>query len=278
MSRAGRAAGIGLASPAPGAASTRGSKEDDSVRPGVGYLEHSSSPLVSLAFVAPLILIYELGTRGTPPGAHANIPQHVIAFSLLRQFFGLFGATGSSLPSLAVVGILLAWHVARQDRWRVRWHTLGAMAIEGSLLSLPLLAMSVMLAHLLRGVPLAASPAAGPAVGMAHLPSDDLLILCLGAGIYEELVFRLILLTILTLLVRDLLQFPAWPATLLVVLISSVMFSSYHYLGSELFHWQTFAFRTLAGVYFGALFLTRGFGVTASTHAAYDILVLLILP
>lgn len=270
--------GIGLASPAPAAASTRGRKEDNGVGAGVGYLEHSSSPLVSLAFVAPLILIYEMGTRGTPPGAHAGIPQHVIAFSLLRQFFGLFGATISSLPALAVVGILLAWHIARRDRWRVRWHTLGGMAIEGSLLSLPLLAMSVMLAHLLRGVPLAASTLVHPALGMAHLPSDDLLILCLGAGIYEELVFRLILLTLLALFIKDLLEFPRWPATLLVVAISAVMFSGYHYLGSETFHWRTFAFRGLAGVYFGTLFLTRGFGVTVATHAAYDILVLLILP
>ena len=272
MSRAGRVAGIDLAPPvAPGRLSVDESADD------VGYLEHSSSPLVSLALVAPLILIYELGTRGAAaPHAGAHPPQHVIAFTLLQQFFGLFGATGKSLPALAVVGILLAWHVARQDRWRVRWQTLGGMAIESSLLSLPLLALSVVLAHLLRMVPLAA--ASHPALGMSKLPTDDLLILCLGAGIYEELVFRLILLTVLTLLVKDLLQFPAWTATLVVVLLSSVIFSGYHYLGPEAFHWRTFAFRSLAGIYFGVLFLTRGFGVTAATHAAYDILVLLVLP
>jgi membrane protease YdiL (CAAX protease family) len=249
----------------------------------VGYLEHSSSPLVSLAFVAPLVLVYELGTR-TPlpavgPEGHAASggAQHVIAFSLLQQFFALFGATGRSLPAMALVGILLAWHVARQDRWRVRWQTLGAMAIESSLLSFPLLALSVLLAHLLRMVPLAASYAGHPALGMSKLTTDDLLILCLGAGIYEELVFRLIVLTILTLLVKDLLQCPGRFGTLLVVLISALMFSGYHYLGPEVFRWRTFAFRTLAGIYFGVLFLGRGFGVTAATHAAYDILVLLVL-
>ena len=274
MSRAGRVTGIELPLPP---ASSRSSA--DASAGGPGYLEHSSSPLVSLAFVAPLILIYEIGTRGgDSPGtaiSPGNAPQHVIAFSLLQQFFGLFGATGKSLPALAVVGILLAWHIARQDRWRVRWTTLGGMAIEGSLLSLPLLALSVLMAHLLRVVPLAAT--SHPALGMSRLPTDDLLILCLGAGIYEELVFRLILLTVLTLLVKDLLQFPAWPATLAVVVASAVIFSGYHYLGPEVFRWRTFAFRSLAGIYFGVLFLTRGFGVTAATHAAYDILVLLIL-
>ena len=277
MSRAGRARGVDLSVPLP-------SRSVDEVADerSPGYLEHSSSPLVSLAFVLPLILIYEIGTHGPWGGGHSGAtgnappPQHVIAFTLLQQFFGLFGATGRSLPALAVVGILLAWHVARQDRWRVRWPTLGGMAIEGSLLSLPLLAMSVLVAHLLRMFPLAA--AGHPALGAGQMPPDDLLILCLGAGIYEELVFRLVLLTVLTLFVKDLLQFPRAAATLFVVLLSAVMFSGYHYLGAETFQWRTFAFRTLAGIYFGVLFLTRGFGVTAATHAAYDILVLIVLP
>ena len=277
MSRAGRALGADLSVPLP----DRSVDDAGDERPP-GYLEHSSSPLVSLVFVLPLILIYEVGTHGRWGGGHAGgagnapPPQHVIAFTLLQQFFGLFGATGRSLPALAVVGILLAWHVARQDRWRVRWPTLGGMAIEGSLLSLPLLALSVLVAQLLRTLPMAA--AGHPALGAGRMPPDDLLILCLGAGIYEELVFRLILLTVLTLFVKDLLQFPKGAATLFVVLLSSVMFSGYHYLGAEAFHWRTFAFRTLAGIYFGVLFLTRGFGVTAATHAAYDILVLIILP
>ena len=109
------------------------------------------------------------------------------------------------------------------------------------------------------------------------------MVLCLGAGIYEELVFRLIILTVLSLVIKDLLLFPARMTGMTVVLLSAVMFSAYHYLGSEAFHWhavaswRTFAFRTLAGIYFGVLFLTRGFGVTAATHAAYDILVLLAL-
>ena len=241
----------------------------------VGYLEHSGSPLVSLVFVLPLILIYEMGTRSTGIDARpaGGTPQHVIAFTLLQQFFGLFGATGRSLPALAVAGILLTWHIARGDRWSVRWPALGGMAIEASFLSVPLLALSVLLTHVLRLVPLVGHPA----LGASRLPSDDLLILCLGAGIYEELVFRLILLTVLTLIVKDLLQFPKRLAIPLVVLLSAVSFAGYHYLGTEPFLWRTFAFRSLAGIYFGVLFLTRGFGVTAATHAAYDILVLLVL-
>ena len=246
-----------------------------------GYFEHSRSPLASLEFVLPLVIVYELGTHGLAAEGTRGAPQHVIAFTLMQQFFGLFGATARHLPGMAVVGVLLAWHVARKDPWKVRWPTLGGMAAEGTFLCLPLLAMSVVLAHLFRELPLAGTTAA---MAARAAPSGDLLVLCLGAGIYEELVFRLILLTLLSLLVKDLLLFPGWLTAAVVVVLSALMFSLYHYLGAEVFHWgsvaswRTFAFRTLAGIYFGVLFLTRGFGVTAATHAAYDILVLLVLP
>jgi membrane protease YdiL (CAAX protease family) len=275
MSRTGR-----VAAELPGARSAPAVKTKPDRE--LGYFEQSRSPLASLAFVLPLVIVYELGT-----GAHSaaegfrGAPQHVIAFTLMQQFFGLFGATGRHLPAMAVVGILLAWHLARKDPWKLRWPTLGGMAAEGIVLCAPLIAMSVVLAYLIKGLPLAGIPAAG---GGRAAPSRDVLVLCLGAGIYEELVFRLILLTVLSLFVRDLLLFPPRMTALFVVLASAVLFSSYHYLGAEAFHWgaiaswRTFAFRTLAGIYFGALFLTRGFGVTAATHAAYDILVLIVLP
>ena len=279
-----RAAGVGAgAAGGAGAGSTAAAKPSSKAGKRAGYFEHSRTPLVSLAFVLPLIVLYEVGTARPSAPADAAAPHHIIAFTLLRQFFALFGATGRHLPAMAVVGILLAWHLARRDPWKVRWTVLGGMAGEGILLSVPLLAMGVALAHLFHHLPLAAPGSPHP-LGAASLPSRDVMVLCLGAGIYEELVFRLIALTVLSLLVRDLLLFPAKATWLTVVLASALMFSAYHYLGAETFHWQTlsgwrtFAFRTLAGIYFGVLFLTRGFGVTAATHAAYDILVLLALP
>jgi hypothetical protein len=94
----------------------------------------------------------------------------------------------------------------------------------------------------------------------------------IGAGIYEELVFRLACFTLLNILLIDLLRLPSRRATLLIVLTSAIAFSSYHYLGREAFSLRTFAFRTGAGIYFGLIFLLRGFGVTSGTHAAYDLL------
>ena len=61
-------------------------------------------------------------------------------------------------------------------------------------------------------------------------------------------------------------------------LISGILFSAYHYLSPEEppFRLHTFVFRSLAGIYFGILFMTRGFGITAASHSAYDIFVLML--
>jgi membrane protease YdiL (CAAX protease family) len=137
------------------------------------------------------------------------------------------------------------------------------MAMESLFLAIPLLALGISSARWNIHVPL---------WGRAEAWRDDA-ILSLGAGIYEELVFRLILMTLLVLLFADLLRLPKLWSNLLMVSISAVLFSLYHYLGHEAFQWQSFAFRTVAGIYFAGLFLTRGFGITAGCHISYDILI-----
>jgi membrane protease YdiL (CAAX protease family) len=75
----------------------------------------------------------------------------------------------------------------------------------------------------------------------------------------------------MSVLFIDVLKMEKIRAFLLMVLLSSLAFSAYHYLGSEAFEWRSFAFRTLAGIYFGIIFIWRGFGITSGAHAAYDI-------
>ena len=100
-----------------------------------------------------------------------------------------------------------------------------------------------------------------------------------GAGIYEELVFRLILICVLMVLFQDLIGMSHQNAVVLSVLISAALFSAHHHvvwvdgrLGRAPFCWMEFGFRTIAGVYFAILFAIRGFGITAGTHAFYDII------
>jgi hypothetical protein len=228
------------------------------------YLSRSTRPLTSLVFLLPFILLYELGTRIllTDPvqGTH-----HIVAFTLLQRFFALFGATGRHLPALAVVSILLAWHVAKKDSWTISLPTFLGMAVESVALGLPLIVFGVALA---RVFPAMSTPTA------AGLPRT--VILSLGAGVYEELVFRLILCTALAMVLRNGLRLSPKLSMLLLVVLSASLFSAYHYLGSEAFHWRIFVFRMMAGVYFAAIFLFRGFGLTAGSHMSYDLMVALL--
>jgi hypothetical protein len=106
----------------------------------------------------------------------------------------------------------------------------------------------------------------------------------IGAGIYEELVFRLILICLLMLLFQDLIGLSHENSIVLSVLISAALFSAHHHvvlvdgrLGTSApFTWTEFGFRTLAGIYFAVIFAIRGFGITAGSHAFYDIIATII--
>jgi hypothetical protein len=96
----------------------------------------------------------------------------------------------------------------------------------------------------------------------------------LGAGVYEEALFRLALIPALFGAMR-LLQTPSVLAGTLAVTGSALLFSIAHHAGApgEAFTWFAFIFRWLAGVFFAWVFVVRGFGIVVGTHAAYDILV-----
>src|SRR5476651_476153 len=77
---------------------------------GGGYFEQSSLPLTSRLFLAPLIIVYEVGTRWYASDPVSHVEQRIIAFNLMQKFFSWFGATGQYMPAAAVVAILLACH------------------------------------------------------------------------------------------------------------------------------------------------------------------------
>jgi membrane protease YdiL (CAAX protease family) len=239
-----------------------------------GYLGQSTLPLTSLLFLIPLIVVYEVGTGWYASDPISHVEQRIVAFNDLQHFFGLFGATGRYMPAAAVVAILLACHVMRRDNWSTtRLGVLMGMCVESVMYAVPLVTLGYVFQHYL----------------LVHPVSDNwrrLLVLSIGAGIYEELVFRLILFHLLHMILVDLLHVPKGRALPAMVVISAISFSLYHYqlpifnfsgfTGSEPFEWQSFIFRTLAGIYFGMIFLVRGFGLTAGAHASYDVTIVLL--
>ena len=234
------------------------------------YWQQSRRPLTCLAFVAPLLVLYEggvlwLGAQAMRNGADVWLRQSLDLLGFGQYFL---------LPALAI-GILLGWHHTTQQPWRVSLGVLYAMWAECLLLALALVVIARLQGALLSMVLPASDQWPPPAaVFDGTLGLGGKLVSFFGAGIYEEVLFRLML---LPLAAAGLRWAGCTPRQALVgaVIATSILFSAAHYIGphGQSFDASSFTFRLVAGGFFGVLFAYRGFGVAAGTHALYDILV-----
>lgn len=99
---------------------------------------------------------------------------------------------------------------------------------------------------------------------------------CLGAGIWEEILFRLILLNILLFGAKKILNYNA--SLIISVLLSSFLFSLFHYIGSsgDVFMLYTFIVRFAGGIFLSILYLYRGLGISMISHIIYDFILVTI--
>src|SRR5262245_42546432 len=99
---------------------------------GKSYFHRVHRPLQCLIFITPLLLFYQIGAVVHPwtPVTGEQGTGHVIAFVLMLKFFKFFGAVGNVLPLLAVIAILMFWHLARKDPWDFEPALYGGMGAE----------------------------------------------------------------------------------------------------------------------------------------------------
>jgi membrane protease YdiL (CAAX protease family) len=243
------------------------------------YWNESARPLVALAFVGPMILVYESGLFVLGPQAMRNG-----ADVWLRDLLSSLGFAQYFLLPCLPCSTLLGWHHLNRERWKIHWSALYGMLLEAMLFGFVLL----VLARALTGFLAAAAVPSGPQLAFQSAGQFGHIVTFLGAGIYEELVFRLMLFPALAALLR-LVGTPRRTSWVVSLFLSSLLFAAAHYqldllIGShhlvttvgDSFEWTSFLFRTAAGVFFATLFLARGFGVAAGAHAFYDILVSMI--
>jgi len=234
-----------------------------------GYLPATRHPWPNFLFLLPLLLAYEGGVLwlgGTQPhvirnGADAWLRWALEAFGLQQLYW---------TPAL-LAALFLYWSwVRRADRPDDLVGVTTGMAIESVAFALGLWGISRGLGPLLDGfgIELRAGPltATEQAIGQV--------ITFVGAGIYEEMLFRLLLFCSLDWLLGWV-GLPSPLALLLAAGASATLFSAAHHIGpfGEPFHGYVFLFRTLAGLYFALLLKLRGFGIVAGAHACYDVLV-----
>jgi membrane protease YdiL (CAAX protease family) len=277
------------------------------------YLERTSRPLYAIVFLIPFIIFYELGTAFINTDVLSKSQVRVVAFVWLQNFLEYIGTSSRlawAAPPVVVVVILVGLQVAARKPWYFCFGDYIFMAIECVLLAIPLVVLSLVFHNAPQIGP---RPPAGPESSHLYVqvqtvaqspPSwaqakSDLLnqstangagagehslmasiVTGVGAGIYEELVFRLILICVLMFLFQDLFGLDHTSAIIVSVLLSAALFSAHHHIvfvdgrftTGDSFGWGKFIFRTTAGVYFAVLYAIRGFGITAGTHALYDII------
>jgi hypothetical protein len=243
----------------------------DSASGPASYWIATRRPLPSLIFVAPLIVIYEWSVARQGSSAEAVLRTGADAW--MRHFVASLGLTDRLLIPLALVLILLAWQMTSPGQWQFRPSILIGMLLESFLLALALVGVSRLIdvgfcaldRHVLPVLAVGGPP---PQQGLSPLVGY------LGAGVYEEALFRLMLVPVFFRVLR-LLQAPQILASALAVTGSALLFSLAHHAGTpgETFTWFAFVFRWMAGVFFAWVFVIRGFGIAVGAHTAYDILV-----
>jgi membrane protease YdiL (CAAX protease family) len=286
------------------------------------YWESSRTPLHCLAFLAPLLIGYEIG-------AYLE-GRTLLAEQMLRDLLTLHGRKYNFLSGLFVAAVLLGWQIVGDHPWKLRPTVVGWMPVEALALTLPLFALHALIPRGLAEPPKGAAPVAEaapvvwavparppapaappasadedeeddepdpavPRIGAAPdrdrpgLIADDPVrlreehrrrllrevVISLGAGPYEELIFRFFLVELLIAALHRWVGTEHATAVVVAVLVSATLFAGYHHLPgtAERFTWGSFLFRTAAGVYFSMVFVARGYGIAAGCHTFYDILV-----
>lgn len=237
------------------------------------YLRQTAEPLPAAALTLPLLVLYGLGILVVPE-AHNGVD--LVSQLLMKALSGLgpsvwLGYLGF-YGTLTLINVALIYHLRQTTRFSPAWFwtVLAESALYAVLVGTIAGSITADLTRMLHAVvplPLAAAQRHGPVAGV---------IISAGAGLHEELVFRLGGIAGVARLWIG----PQWRAPSLklawVLLGSSAVFSAIHHV-VEPFSLTAFIFRTVAGLLFGSLFLLRGFAVAAWTHALYDVWVIVVL-
>jgi hypothetical protein len=235
------------------------------------YWAAARAPRYSLTFAFPLLIAYEALVLLLSRLELVRVRNG--ADVLLKQLFvGLGGHYGLTVFGLVLVGggASLVWRdVRRSGRIRPRYFLLmaGESVVYGLFFGMVAATLTTLL---LPRLALVRSVAQTEGLALS-VPAQ--LMVSLGAGIYEELLFRVLLVSALMLIARKVFGWSRGGASVFAVMLGALIFSAFHYIGpfGDRFTLASFTFRAVAGLLFSGLYVLRGFGITAWTHALYDV-------
>lgn len=224
--------------------------EEEAPRPNVGAQAWSD-----LALTLPIFIGYHLGVVLLKIRNAADVVTSQLTALADRHiliYWGITLAIGAGL--VAVFAILGKGQVFETQRFVM-------MALEGVAYAF---VMRLAAGHAVGALPLAG--AIDPrAVGV---------VMSLGAGFYEELVFRVGLFGGGALALKAFFgTIPRLGLTVAWAVVAAAIFAGWHYVGplGEDFNLRTFVFRSVCGLVLTAIFAFRGFAAAVWTHTLYDI-------
>ena len=226
------------------------------------YFRKSSSPLYSFIITLPIFLIYELGIfwmRNIEFNYIQNGADVLIEQIILKLGFDVIYV--SSIIFLFILLIIIYYQKRHFNSLSISRPYLGVMFLES-------MVYASILFFLMGNLYL------------MDVSTNDIycnMILSLGAGIYEELIFRVLLIYISYQSINFLFRLGKFSANFYAVILSAILFSLFHFIGAESFNQEAFAVRFIAGIFLASLYVQRGFGITAITHSFYDIFVIFLL-
>ncbi len=233
------------------------------------YVQATRHPWPNLLFLIPLLTLYEAGIQCS--GSNQGQAVRNGADAWLRWVLDVYGVTPLLAAPLIILSVFVLWSLKRwQDRPERAVPVVFGICFESVLWAFGLWAIGHNFVAITRslGIPIAA---------LEISFRDDVLTQILtfvGAGIYEEVLFRLFIITGLAALLKCAFV-PNWLALLLAAIGSAFLFAAAHHFGPHGEPLDTFRFiyRVVAGLYFATLFWLRGFGVAVGAHALYDVFV-----
>lgn len=229
------------------------------------YWRYSKSPFYSLLFTLPMLISYEVLIFSYNHSDIIGLRNG--ADILFRQFFGMFNIYGFYLVGFLVLSALLIayyFNNRREGNPEFRFQFFILMILESLLFALLMYVIVDKIGDALLSVP-------------TDQGKKELIVLALGAGVYEEFIFRVVLISGFTFFLKDILRLRAVTSMVVAISAAALIFSLFHYLGSlgDVFDIQTFLVRFVAGIFLSLLYVLRGYGIAAYTHTIYDFIVIL---
>ena len=229
----------------------------------MSYLLISRSSFYSFLFTVPLFFVYEVSILFLSSDDILVVRNG--ADFLMRNIlesFEIYGLYGLGVVYFLGLSVTYLYFIKEGQTNEIKINFLFLMFIESLLWS------AILYFALFKFMVLLMNP-----IGKTILQQ---VALAIGAGIYEEFLFRVLLISSLVGILKFIFLWKQVTANIVAVILSGGIFSAFHFMGEygDFFSMELFLLRFFAGIILGGLYFFRGFGIAAYTHSIYDLIIL----